>query len=323
MRRRSLLVATAATTLAQPALAQAPWPSQPIRLIVPFAAGGPTDIPARLFADEMSKALPQRVVVENRTGAGVVVGTDVVAKAPKDGHTLLYTTIAHSVLRALFPRLPFDPLGDFQPVALMGVIPMLLLVNKDVPARTLPEFVALLRANPGKFDYGSSGNGGAVHLATELFLERAGKLRVNHITYRGSSAGLPDLLSGRLAMFLDVAAGGLAYTQRGDLRALGVSADRRLPQLPEVLTFAESGVANAESYTWHMVLAPSGTPAAAVQAVNAALNRAAAMEGVRTRLTDLTMTVRSDTTPETATRWMMDEVGKWDPIIRDAGIRIE
>ena len=180
MHRLSLfaLTAAAAAGLACPADAQqeGAWPSQPVRLIVPFAAGGPTDIPARLFADELSKFLPQRVVVENRTGAGVVVGTDVVAKAPKDGHTLLYSTIAHSVLRALFPRLPFDPVADFQPVALLGVIPMLLLVNKDLPARDLPGLMRLFRENPGKYDYGSSGNGGAVHLATELFLKRAGGL---------------------------------------------------------------------------------------------------------------------------------------------------
>jgi tripartite-type tricarboxylate transporter receptor subunit TctC len=326
MQRRSLLVLAAAGGLARPALAQnaaEAWPSQPVRLIVPFAAGGPTDIPARLFADELSKMLPQRVVVENRTGAGVVVGTDVVAKAPKDGHTLLYNTIAHSVLRALFPRLPFDPVADFQPVALMGVIPMVLMVNKDLPARTLPELVALFRDNPGRYDYGSSGNGGAVHLATELFLKRAGGLKVNHVPYRGSSAGMPDLLSGRLAMFMDVAAGGLPYAARGDARALGVSADKRLPQAPEVPTFAESGITGAESYTWHMVLAPAGTPAPVVQAINAAFNRVAAMEAVQRRLTDLTMTVRSDTTPETAARWMADEIAKWEATIRDAGIRID
>jgi tripartite-type tricarboxylate transporter receptor subunit TctC len=152
-----------------------------VRLVVPFAAGGPTDIPARLFAEQLSQMLPQRVVVENRTGAGVVVGTELVAKAAPDGHTLLYTTIAHSVLSALFPRLPFDPVADFQPIALLGVIPMLLVVNKDLPARTVQELIALFRANPGKYDYGSSGNGGAVHLATELFLARAGGLKVTHV----------------------------------------------------------------------------------------------------------------------------------------------
>jgi tripartite-type tricarboxylate transporter receptor subunit TctC len=328
MERRTLLGATAAALAAtglgrRPALAQpVAWPTQPVRLIVPFAAGGPTDIPARLFADELSKALPQRVVVENRTGAGVVVGTEVVAKAPKDGHTLLYSTIAHSVLGALFPRLPFDPVADFQPVALMGVIPMLLLVNKDVPARTLQEFVALIRANPGKFDYGSSGNGGAVHLATELFLARAGGLKMNHVPYRGSSQAMPDLIAGRIGMFIDVAAGGLPYVSRDEVRPLGVSADRRLAQAPEVPTLAEGGVANAESYTWHMVFAPSGTPAPVVQAVNQAFNQAARQEAVQRRLTDLTMTVRSDTTPETAKGWLTDEIAKWDAIIKSAGIKV-
>jgi len=323
MQRRTLIAAAGAAALARPALAQAPvWPTQTVRLIVPFAAGGPTDIPARLFAEELSKVLPQRVVVENRTGAGVVVGTEVVAKAPKDGHTLLYNTIAHSVLRALFPRLPFDPIADFQPVALMGVIPMLLLINREVPAKTLAEFVALVRANPGKYDYGSSGNGGAVHLASELFLERAGGLKMNHIPYRGSAAAMPDLLAGRLAMLVDVAAGGLPYIQREEVRALGVADAKRLPQAPDVPTFAEAGIANAESYTWHMVFAPSGTPAPVVTAINAALNQVAGNEAVQKRLTDLTMTVRSDTTPATATQWLNDEIAKWEPIIREAGIKI-
>jgi tripartite-type tricarboxylate transporter receptor subunit TctC len=323
-RRRDLLAfGAAAAAVARPAVAQqGEWPNQPVRLVVPFAAGGPTDVPARLFADELSKALPQRVIVENRTGAGVVVGTEVVAKAPKDGHTLLYSTIAHSVLRPLFPRLPFDPIADFQPVALLGVIPMLLLVNKDLPAKDLPGLVELFRREPGKRDYGSSGNGGAVHLATELFLKRAGDLKVNHVPYRGSAAGMPDLLSGRLAMFMDVAAGGMAYHQRGEARALGVSSDKRLPQLPDVPTLAEGGVRDAESYTWHMVLAPADTPAPVVRAINAAFNRAAAMESVQRRLSDLTMAVRSDTTPETAAKWMADEVAKWDAVIRGAGITV-
>ena len=321
MHRRSLLAAAA--ILPSAARAQPAWPNQPIRLIVPFAAGGPTDIPARLFAEEAGKHLDQRVVVENRTGAGVVVGSDAVAQAPKDGHTLLYSTIAHSVLRALFPRLPFDPITDFQPVALLGVIPMVLLVNKDLPVRNMAELVALLRANPGRYDYGSSGIGGAVHLATELLLRRAGGLQANHIPYRGSAAGMPDLLSGRLAMFMDVAAGGLAYAQRGDARAIGLSAAARIPQAPEIPTFAEGGVADAESYTWHMVFAPAGTPAPVVQAINAAFNQAAASETAQRRLTDLTMTLRHDTTPETATQWLAAETAKWEGIIRDAGIRVD
>src|SRR5918998_2987300 len=200
--------------------------------------------------------------------------------------------------------------------------PVRLLVNRDLPARDLPALVRLFRENPGRYDYGSSGNGGAVHLATELFLARAGGLRVNHVPYRGSSAGMPDLLSGRLAMFLDVAAGGLPYHARGEARALGVSADRRLPQAPDVPTFAEGGVRDAESYTWHMVLAPAGTPAPVAGAVNAAFNRVAAMEPVQRRLTDMSMQLRADTTPETASKWLADEIAKWESIIRDAGISI-
>jgi tripartite-type tricarboxylate transporter receptor subunit TctC len=329
MKRRQLLSSAGtglALGLARPNLAaaqaQPAWPSQPVRLVVPFAAGGPTDIPARLFAEQLSQTLPQRVIVENRTGAGVVVGTDLVAKAAPDGHTLLYTTIAHSVLSALFPRLPFDPVADFQPIALLGVIPMLLVVNKDLPARNVQELVALFRANPGRYDYGSSGNGGAVHLATELFLARAGGLKVTHVPYRGSSAGMPDLLSGRLAMFMDVAAGGLPYVQRGEARGLAVTADARLPQIPDIPTLAEAGVPDAESYTWHMVLAPRGTPAPTIQAVNAAFNRVAAQDAIQRRLTDMTMAVRSDTDPAMATRWMQAEIAKWATIIRDAGITV-
>jgi tripartite-type tricarboxylate transporter receptor subunit TctC len=325
MQRRHILALAAAAGAVRPRGAAAQgtvWPTQPVRLVVPFAAGGPTDIPARMLAEEMSKVLPQRVVVENRTGAGVVVGTEVVAKAPKDGHTLLYSTIAHSVLRPLFPTLPFDPIADFEPVAMLGVIPILLLVHPAVPARTLAEFVALVRANPGTFDYGSSGNGGAVHLATELFLARAGGLKMNHIPYRGSSQALPDLIAGRLTMFMDVASGGLPYIRRGELRALGVTADRRLAQAPDVPTLAEGGVPNAESYTWHMVLAPSGTPAPVVQAINAAFNAAASQDAVQRRLAEMTMTVRADTTPASARQWLMAELAKWETIIRDAGIRI-
>ena len=323
MHRRTLLAGLAAAPLAAPALAQPAWPSQSVRLVVPFAAGGPTDIPARLFAEELGKLLPQRVVVENRTGAGVVVGADMVAKAPKDGHTLLYNTVAHSVLRGLFPRLPFDPIADFAPVALLGQIPLVLVVNKDVPAQTMPELLALFRANPGKYDYASSGNGGAVHLGTELLLKRAGGLRVNHVPYRGTGQVMPDLLSGRVAMYLDVAATGLSYAARGDVRALAISAGQRIPQAPHLPTFAEAGVADAECYTWHMVLAPAGTPAAVLEAVNHAFNQAVKLPAVQHKLADMAMLLRDDTTPASTSAYLLSEIAKWEGIIRDAGIKVD
>ncbi|WP_165838923.1 Bug family tripartite tricarboxylate transporter substrate binding protein [Roseicella frigidaeris] len=309
----------AAPPLTAPALAAPAWPSQPVRLICPFAAGGPTDVAARLVADALTPALPQRVIVENRTGAGVLVGTEAVAKA-RDGHSFLYTTIAHAVLRSLFGSLPFDPVGDFQPVALVGVIPMLLQINNDLPARSLPELIALFRAHPGQYNYGSSGAGGAVHLATELFLQQAGGLRVNHVPYRGAAPAMPDLLNGALAMFLNVASDGVASVQRGNTRGLAISAAHRLPQLPDVPTFAEGGLPGYEAYTWHMVLAPTGTPPEAITRLNAGIARAAQETALRQRFEEMTIELRAGGPPEAAAAWLQAEMVKWDAVVRRAGI---
>jgi tripartite-type tricarboxylate transporter receptor subunit TctC len=315
-------ILAAPALLSRPGMAQgAAWPSQPVRMVVPFAAGGPTDVPARLLADEMSKVLPNRIVVENRTGSGVVIGTDVVAKGPQDGSMLLYSTVAHAVTRAMFPSLPFDPIADFAPVALVGQVPVILLVNNDFPARTLAEFIAQLRENPGKYDYASSGNGGAVHLATELFLHAAGGLRVNHVPYRGSSAALPDVLSGRVPMIFDIAASALPYARSGQLRALGISTKERSPLAPEIPTIIEQGVAGYEAYTWHMVFARSGTPAPVIQAVNRAVNAAVNIPAVKERLLGFAMQVVSDSTPESAAAYLRSEIAVWEPLVRAAGIR--
>jgi len=321
LRRQALALGVLAPLTATAQTAD--WPSQPVRLVVPFAAGGPTDIPARLIAEEMSKALPNRILVENRTGSGIIIGTDVVAKAPKDGLTVLYTTVGHAVVRALFDRVPFDPVADFTPVALVGQIPMIMMVHNNFPARTLPEFIALIRANPGRYDYASSGNGGAVHLASELFLHAAGGLRMNHIAFRGSSAAMPDVLAGRIPMMLDVAAATIPYIQRGELRPLAISTRERSALVPQIPTFIEQGVAGYEAYTWHMVLVPSGTPAPIVRAINTAVNRAVGLDAVRNRLTELTMQVVPNSTPESTAQFLNAEIAKWEPIIRAVGIRVE
>ena len=322
MHRRALLAATALPLAAQAQSAPlAEWPSQPVRLVVPFAAGGPTDVPARLLADEMSRNLPNRIVVENRTGSGVVVGTDMVAKAPRDGLTLLYTTVGHAVTRAMFDRLPFDPVADFQPIALVGQVPMVMLLNNDFPARSLPEFTALVRANPGRYDYASSGNGGAVHLASELYLHMAGGLRMNHIAFRGSSAAYPDILAGRIPMIIEVAAGALGQIQRGALRPLAISTAARSRLAPNIPTFIEGGVPGYEAYTWHMVMAPAGTPASVIAAVHAAVGRAVSV--LTERLTDMAMEVVPNSTPASATAFLASEMAKWEPIIRAAGLRAD
>ncbi len=320
-RRHALALAAGGLALPRLAAAQGAWPSQPVRMVVPFAAGGPTDVPARLIAEEMSKALPNRIVVENRTGSGVVIGTDMVAKGPQDGSVVLYTTVAHAVTRAMFDRLPFDPIGDFTPVALVGQVPVILLVNNDFPARNVQEFVALLRDNPGKYDYASSGNGGAVHLATELFMYQAGGLKVNHIPYRGSSAALPDVLSGRIPMIFDIAASALPYARSGQLRALGISTKERSPLAPNIPTIREQGVPNYEAYTWHMVLVRSGTPQPVVEAINRAVNAAIAVPAVQERLLSLTMQVVRDSTPASAAAYLRSEMAVWEPVVRAAGIR--
>lgn len=325
MNRRDLLALGAAAALPglvpAAARAQAAWPSQPIRMIVPFAAGGPTDVPARLIADELSKMLPQRVVVENRTGAGVIVGSDAVAKAPKDGYTSLYTTIAHAALREIFPSLPFDPLKDFQPVALTGVIPMIMMVNKNLPVNSLPELIELFKKNPGKYDYASTGNGAALHLASELFLKQAGDLKVNHVPYRGSAAAMPDLLNGTVVMMLDVANNALPFIRGKEVKGLAVSSAERLPQLPQMPTFQQGGVAGYEAYTWHMIFLPAGTPEPVVNQLNQAVNKVMAMDSVKARLSDLTMMTRSDTTPASTAKFLNDEIAKWTPIIQAAGIK--
>lgn len=322
IKRRALLRLTASAGLAAPALAvaQDAWPNRPVRLVCPFAAGGPTDVAARLVAEGLSTELRQRFIVENRTGSGVLVGTEAVAKAPKDGYTFLYSTVAHAALRPLFATLSFDPVRDFQPVALVGVIPMLLMVNKDVPAGTLQELIALFRAAPGRYNYGSSGAGGAVHLATELFLQQAGNLKVDHVPYRGAAPAMPDLLNGSLTMFLNVASDGIDSVRRGATRALAVSSARRMPQLPDVPTFAEAGLPGYEAYTWHMLFAPAGTPAAIVRRLNEAVNAVTRDERIRQRFAGLGIEPRSDTTPETAARWLQAEMDKWEPLVRAAGI---
>ncbi|WP_194443502.1 Bug family tripartite tricarboxylate transporter substrate binding protein [Teichococcus aerophilus] len=320
--RRTLWQLAAGLVASGPASAAADqaWPNQAVRFICPFAAGGPTDVAARLVADGMTNALPQRVIVENRTGSGVVVGTEAVAKSARDGYTVLYSTVAHAVLRPLFANLNFNPVSDFQPVALVGTIPMLLMVNNDVPAKDLQQLVAMFRSKPGQYNYGSSGAGGAVHLATELFLKQAGDLKVNHIPYRGSAPAIPDLLNGNLTMFLNVASDGITSVQRGTTRALAVSSAQRLPQLPDVPTFAEAGLPGYEAYTWHMLFVPAGTPDAIVTQLNQAVNKAMRQPGVTQRFTDMSIQPNAESTPASAAAWLKAEMEKWEPLVRASGI---
>ncbi|MCC7426913.1 MAG: tripartite tricarboxylate transporter substrate binding protein [Alphaproteobacteria bacterium] len=326
MRRRSICVLAAVVGVAlggaalAPALAQDAYPSRPIRMIIPFSAGGPTDIVGRLLAERMGQQMGQRIVVENRTGAGVVVGADAVAKAPKDGYTFLYGTVSLAVTPAMFRQLPFDPVRDFTPAALTAKIPTVLLVNPNtIPAQTYQEFVAYARANEGRLTYGGGGQGTAGHMSSELFLSLAG-IKMPVAQYRGNSPAMIDLLGGRIAFVMGIGAEAVNPIREGRLRGLVVSADRRLPQIPDVPAAPEVGLPGWEAYTWQMIWLPAGTPMEIVRRLNAEANTALRDPGLRQRLTADAATIIDDSTPESAAAYMAAEFNRWVPIMRAAGV---
>lgn len=320
MKRRTLLAAP----LLAPALAAAQgWtPDRPIRLLVPFAAGGPTDVAARLMAEALSARFPQRVVVENRAGGGTIPAAEAVARAPKDGTTLLFTTVTHAVLRALHGRsLPFDPIADFAPVALIGVVPMVILVRPDAPVRDVPELLALLRREPGRHSYGSSGAGGSSHLGVELLKAMAG-LDITHIPYRGTAPAVADLLGGRVLLVMDSVATGAAQVRQGALRGLATTGERPSAALPDLPTVAAT-VPGFAATTWNAVLAPAGTPPEAVNAVSAALAETARRPDIAARLLEMGVEVPADMSPAATAAFMRSEAAKWEDLVARANIRAE
>ena len=258
--RRALLVTSTGLLLAGIARGQG-WPDRPLRLVVPFPPGGPTDLVARPLAQRLGEALGQPVIVDNRGGAGGNLGAELVAKALPDGHTLLLSNVGVlAVNRALYRKLPFDPERDFAPVALIAGAPVALVVHADVPARTVAEFVAWTRAQPGPVPYGTAGPGSPGHLAGEVFRSRTGAALV-HLPYRGSAPALQDLMAGHVSVMFDPVQSPLGQIQAGRLHALAVSALQRSSALPDVPTMTEAGVADHTMVAWWALVTPTGTPA--------------------------------------------------------------
>jgi tripartite-type tricarboxylate transporter receptor subunit TctC len=322
MHRRSFLKALAALPgFAAPAFAQS-YPDRAIKLIVPYLAGGATDVGARVVAERMSKGLGQPIVIDNRPGAGVIVGTNAVAKADPDGYTLLITTLAHPINITLQKKLPYDSIADFEPVALMGIINFILVVHPSSPVTDLASLVKYLKDNPEKANYGSAGTGSPMHLGPELFKSLTG-VQANHVPYRGEAAALNDMIGGRLTFMLSGTPTVAPHIQSGAVRALATPSPKRSSLVPEVPTTTEAGMAQWQTYSCIMMLAPKGTPRAVVERLNREANAAMASDEVKERLARLGIDAVESSTPESTAKFIRDEAEKWAPIVRATGAQVE
>lgn len=318
--RRVLAAGLALMLSCAPAMAQ--YPDKPVRLVVPFPPGGPTDVFARVLSSALAEQLGQQVVIENKGGAGGTVGTDLVAKAKPDGYTLLFGTAAtHGINVSLYDQLPYDPLKDFELVALAGLVPMVLLVPPGQP-RTLPELIAKLKAERGKASYASSGNGTTNHLAGEMFKTRAG-IEATHIPYRGSGPALQDLMGGRVTFMFDSFGTSLEQIKAGKLYAVAIMADKRSQARPDVPTAAEAGLADFVGGTWNVVAVPAGTPQPIVERLNGAVNKALSSATVAARLRQLGIEAVTDSTPASTRAFVTAEIAKWRDVIRVAGAKVD
>ena len=304
--------------------AQESYPSKPIRMVVSFAAGGPTDTVARVMGARMAELLGQPFVVENRAGAGGNIGADVVAKAPPDGYTLLMATVStHAINPGLYRKMPYDPVRDFAPVGQVGVTPIVLAVHPSVPARDVQSLVGLLKANPRKYSYGSSGMGSILHLCGEAFKSSAGGLDAVHVPYRGSAPMMGDLVGGQISWAFDALPTVLPQAQAGAIRVIGGGMATRARALPDLPTLQEQGVSGFECYTWNAILAPAKTPAAIVARLSEAINTALADPAVFKRLQEVGVDPTPGGTPEKLGEFIKAELAKWAPIIKASGAQVD
>jgi tripartite-type tricarboxylate transporter receptor subunit TctC len=318
---RLLMLAALCALAAGTASAQS-WPTRPIKYIVPFAPGGTTDILARTISEKLSIALGQPVVVENKPGAGGGVGADFTAKAAPDGYTIMGGTIStHAINASLYTNLPYDPVKDFVAITLIARVPNLLVVNPDIPVKTVAELIALLKANPNKYTFASSGNGTSQHLSGELFKSMAG-VQMQHIPYKGSPPALQDVVGGQVTMTFDNITTALPLAKAGKLRALAVTTAKRSAVAPDVPTLAESGLVGFEVGSWQGVFAPAGTPPDIVKRLNAEIVKIINMPDVREKLLALGAEPVGDT-PEQFAAYVKTEGVKWSEVVKKSGAKVD
>jgi len=318
---RRAFVAAALALCAGAAPAQ-PYPSKPIRLIVPFTPGGSTDILARAIGQKLAEALGQQVVIENRPGAGGAIGAEAAARAAPDGYTLLMGHIGTlAVNPSLYPKLGYDPLKSFVPVAWVARVTNVLVVNPAVPAQSVQELIRLARDQPGRLRYGSGGNGSAAHLATEYFKLRT-QTDIVHVPYKGTGPAVTDLLGGQIEVMMTGAPAVMSHVKAGKMRALAISSAQRIESLPDLPTIAEAGVPGFEAIQWYGVVAPAGTPEPVIARLNAEINRALATPELKARLV-AEGAEAAPTTPQAFGAFIAAEIERWRPVIQKAGLKAE
>jgi tripartite-type tricarboxylate transporter receptor subunit TctC len=309
-----------AASLSVPVAAQT-YPSKPVRLIVPFAPGGFTDVVARILGQRLSVSMGQQFIIENKAGAGSTIGTDFVAKAAPDGYTLVMISTTHVISPWIYKSMPYDPIKSFVPVTKLVDSPYVLLVNPKVPARNVQEFIALAKASPDTLRYASSGNGSSQHLMGGLFASLTGT-KLQHVPYRGSSGAATDLVAGVVESSFAGVPNALAQVPAGRLRALAVTTAKRIPQLPDVPTLQEAGVPGYEASVWLALLAPAGTPRDIVNRLNAEVAKLMESGETRKALYEAGVEV-SLSTPDALGEYMVKEMERWGKVVKDTGTKLE
>ena len=302
------------------AFAQA-YPSKPVKLIVPFAPGGFTDVVARILGQKLAVSMGQQFVIENKAGAGSTIGTDFVAKAAPDGYTLVMVSTTHVISPWIYKSMPYDPIKSFTVVSKLVDSPYVLLVNPKVPARNVQEFIALAKASPDTLHYGSSGNGSAQHLMGGLFVAMTGA-PLKHVPYRGSNGAATDLVAGVIESSFAGVPNALSQVPQGRLKALAVTTSKRIPQLPDVPTMQEAGVAGYEASVWLALLAPAGTPKDIVTRLNAEIAKVMSAPDTKKALYDAGVEP-TPSSPEAMSEYMVKEMERWGKVVKETGIKLE